>query len=92
MKTSHLVKIILLTIPAITLLYVFLLRDRIEGGTGIGGGSYDLTKTFTAIAIGLYLLVLNLFLLIQNAQANKFFLLGGGVMLMITVIIAVRTF
>jgi hypothetical protein len=85
-------KIILLVLPAIVLLYVFVVRDRIDTGSGIGGGGYDLTKMYTGVAAGIYLLILNLVLLIQNAKANRSFLPIGTVMLIADVIMTVRSF
>lgn len=90
MKPGHIIKIILLALPAVTLIYVFFLRDGVGGG--IGGGSYDLTKMYTLVGAGLYLLILNLALLVQNARGNWLFLLAGAVMLTVTFVVAARTF
>lgn len=92
MKSNYLVKVILLALPAIILLYVFVIRDRIESGSGIGGGGYDLTKMYTLVTIGLYLLILNVVLLVQVARENWIFLLVGVALLSITVVMAVRSF
>lgn len=91
MKTADLIKIILLAIPFVTLLYVFIISDMLESGNGIGGSSYDLTKPYTVIGVGLYLLIFNLGLLIQSGPDNKYFLLAGVVLLIITIVLAVRT-
>ena len=85
-----LLKIALMALPAIILIYVFLFRDRLNTGNGIGGGSYDLTKMYTVFGVGLYLLILNLILLIQNAGDNKPLLLAGLILLIITGIIGFR--
>jgi hypothetical protein len=92
MKPGLLFKIILLALPVIMLIYVLLIRDRMDAGSGVGGGSYDLTKIYTLVIAGLYMLVLNLGLLIQDARGNRFFLLAGIVLLIGTVIITIRTF
>lgn len=49
-----------------------MIRDRIGGATGIGGGGYDLTMMYTLIAAGLYLLILNLVLLKPFRHLNDF--------------------
>jgi hypothetical protein len=92
MKTSYLFKIMLLALPIVLLIYVFLIRDRISGATGIGGGGYDLTRMYTLIAAGLYLLIFNLVLLIQGARENKLLLLIGTIALILTIVAAVRSF
>lgn len=92
MKPAYLFKIILLALPVITLIYVFLIRDRINAASGIGGGGYDLTKMYTLIGAGLYLLILNLFFLVQNARENRLLLLVGIAALIVTIIMAVRSF
>lgn len=92
MKPGFLFRIILLALPLVTLIYVFLIRDRINAGSGIGGGGYDLTKMYTLIGAGLYLLILNLALLVQNARENRLLLLIGVVSLIVTIVMAVRTF
>jgi hypothetical protein len=74
------------------LIYVFVIRDRIGGAAGIGGGGYDLTRMYTLIAAGLYLLILNLVLLIQGARENKLLLLIGIITLIWTIVTAVRSF
>ena len=91
MKTSDLIKTILLALPFITLVYVFIISDLLESGNGIGGGSYDLTKPYTVVVVALYLFILNLGLLIQDAASNKYFLLAGIILLITTIILAVRT-
>lgn len=91
-KASYLIKIILLALPALLLLYVFVIRDRIDAVSGIGGGGYDLTKMYTLAGTGLYLFVLDLGLLIQDAAGNKFLLLAGTELLIITIVMAVRSF
>lgn len=78
-------KIFLLAIPVIVLLYVFLLRDRLERGDSIGGGSYDLTKLYTVCFAGIYLFVLNIFFLIQDASTNRLLLLVGALTFLFTV-------
>lgn len=92
MKSNYLVKTTLLALPVIILLYVFVIRDRIESGSGIGGGGYDLTKMYTLVTIGLYLLILNVVLLVQIARENWIFLLVGIALLIITIVMAVRSF
>lgn len=92
MKTSYLLKIILLALPFIILVYVFLIRDRIDAGGGIGGGSYDLTKIYTLVIVGLYLLILNLVLAVQDVRQNMLFLLLGVAQLIVTIIMFVRSF
>lgn len=92
MKSSQIFKTVLLALPFLILLYVFFLRDRIDTGDGIGGGSYDLTKPYTAIGLGLYALILNIALLIQDAHGNRIFLLGGILLLIVTIITGVRSF
>jgi hypothetical protein len=92
MKSTYPVKSILLALPVIILLYVFVIRDRIESGSGIGGGGYDLTKMYTLVTIGLYLLILNVVLLVQVARENWIFLLVGIALLIITIVMAVRSF
>ncbi|SFN49107.1 hypothetical protein SAMN05428949_3018 [Chitinophaga sp. YR627] len=92
MKSTQIFKTILLALPFLILLYVFFLRDRIDTGDGIGGGSYDLTKPYTAIGIGLYALILSLVLLIQDAHGNRVFLLTGIILLIVTIIMGVRSF
>lgn len=92
MKSNLIFKTILLALPAIFLLYVFLIRDMLDAGPGTGGGSYDLTKMYTLVGIGLYLLILNLVFLIQDAGRNWPFLLIGVALLIGVVITAVRTF
>lgn len=90
MKYTYLLKIFLLTLPVLILIYVFLIRDRLSSGNSIGGGSYDLTKMYTVIGVGLYLLIFELALLIQNAGENKFFLLAGFILLIIIMVMATR--
>jgi hypothetical protein len=85
-------KLILLALPAIILIYVFLIRDRIDAVSGIGGGGYDLTKMYRLAGVGLYLLILNVGLLVQDVSANRYLLLAGVAMLVLTIIMAVRTF
>jgi hypothetical protein len=93
MKSTYLFKLILLAAPIILLIYVFLIRDRLDKGSGgIGGGGYDLTKMYTILAAGLYLLVLNFIFLIQDAGGNKYLLLVGVAAFIVTVIMAVRSF
>lgn len=92
MKSNTVFKIILLALPVIMLIYVFLIRDRLDAGPGIGGGGYDLTKMYTLVAIGLYLLILNLVFLVQDAGKNWPFLLVGVALLTGTIVMAVRTF
>lgn len=92
MKSSHLFKIILLVLPAIILLYVFLIRDRVSTGSGIGGGGYDLTKMYTGVVVAGYLLIVNLVLLIQNANGNRGFLFAGLALLVGAIIMTVRSF
>jgi hypothetical protein len=92
MKFTYIFKIILLALPALLLIYVFVIRDRIDAISGIGGGGYDLTKMYTLIGTALYLLILDLGLLIQGASGNRFFLLAGLGMLIVTVVMAVRSF
>jgi hypothetical protein len=92
MKGNLLFKTILLALPVIMLVYVFLIRDMMDAGPGIGGGGYDLTKMYTLVTIGLYLLILNLVFLVQDAARNWPFLLVGLALLIGTVIMAVRTF
>ncbi len=92
MKPSLLFKIILLAFPAIVLLYVFVIRDRIDTGSGIGGGGYDLTKMYTSIAAVGYLFIVTLGLLIQDAKGNKIFLFIGLALLIAAIIITVRSF
>lgn len=93
MKSTHLFKLIILALPIILLIYVFLIRDRINTGSGgIGGGGYDLTKMYTIVAAGLYLLILNFIFLIQDAGGNMYFLLVGVAAFIVTVIMAVRSF
>lgn len=88
----HIIKYILLALPLLTLIYVFVLRDRLSSGNSIGGGSYDLTKMFTVVGVGAYLLIFNLFLLFQNPTENKILLLIGFVLLMVTMIKAANIF
>lgn len=92
MKSPHLLKIILLALPAILLVYVFLIRDRLSSGSGIGGGSYDLTKMYTLFVAGLYLLILNVAFLVLDARGNRVLLLVGILLLTWTIIMAVRNF
>jgi len=92
MKVTCLYKIISLALPAIILIYVFLIRDRLDAVGGVGGGMYDLTKMYTAFGIGLYLLILCAVLLLRDAGANALFILIGVAMLIVTVVIAVRSF
>ena len=92
MKSNYIVKTVLLALPVIILLYVFVLRDRLESGGGIGGGGYDLTKMYTLFTIGIYLFILNLVFLIQVAKENWIFLLIGIALLVVTIVMAVRTF
>lgn len=93
MKSNYLVKTILLALPVIILIYVFVIRDRIDTGSGgVGGGGYDLTKMYTLVTMGLYLLILNLVLLIQVARENWIFLLVGIALFSVTVVMAVRSF
>lgn len=92
MKSTYLFKIILLALPALLLLYVFVIRDRIDAVSGIGGGGYDLTKMYTLVGTGLYLLVLDIGLLIQDAGGNRFLLLAGLLLLIVTIVMAVRSF
>lgn len=92
MKSNLIVKIILLALPVVMLAYVFFIRDMIDAGTGVGGGGYDLTKMYTLVTIGLYLLILNLVFLVQDAGRNWPFLLVGVALLTGVIVTAVRTF
>ncbi|MCK7559799.1 hypothetical protein MKQ70_34610 [Chitinophaga sedimenti] len=91
MNTSLRIKLILLFIPILILVYVFLIRDRV-GAPSIGGGSYDLTKMFTLMGTGAYLLVYNIALALMGGHLNRMCLLGGIVTLIIVVIMASRSF
>lgn len=92
MKPGHLFKIILLALPAIVLLYVFVIRDRIDTGSGIGGGGYDLTKMYTSIVAVGYLFVVTMGLLIQDAKGNRIFQFAGLALLIAAIIITVLSF
>ncbi|MBW8684358.1 hypothetical protein [Chitinophaga rhizophila] len=92
MKSMDLFKLLLVLLPAMLLIYVFLIRGWLDNTPGIGGGGYDLTNMYTLAGTGMYLVVLNLFFLIQGAIDNKYYLLAGILLLVIVVVIAVRTF
>lgn len=86
MKPVHLFKIILLAVPVISLLYIFLVRDYLSS-KGIGGGGYDLTKLYYTFFTAGYLLLLNIFFLIQGVAVNRHFLLAGGVLLLVSLVL-----
>lgn len=92
MKSSQIIKIVLLALPILLLVYVMFIRDRLDAASGIGGGGYDLTKMYTLIGVGLYLLVLNLFFLIQTASGNRLLLMIGVITLICTIVMAIRNF
>ena len=92
MKTPDILKLIFLLLPCIIMAYVFFLRDRLDTGDAVGGGSYDLTRMFAVIGIGGYLLVYNLVLLLQSPEENKFFLFAGAALLVFTIIKAANVF
>ena len=87
MKSTQIIKTILLALPVIILVYVFLIRDRLDVVSGVGGGSYDLTKAYTLVVAGVYLLILDLVLLIQDTRVNWPFLLVGVASLIVCVIL-----
>lgn len=91
MKPSYFVKPFLLALPFLFLVYVFVIRDRLEAGGGVGGGMYDLTKLYTLVIVGFYLLVVSLVLVIQDGRQNLFFLLAGIVQLVAVIVLFVRT-
>jgi hypothetical protein len=84
-------KFFFLILPFLILIYVFLIRDRLDSGTGIGGGGYDLTKLYTLAILGIYLLIFNFFLAIQSAHQNLLLLLIGLAQLLIIAILFTRT-
>jgi hypothetical protein len=92
MKPGQIIKVILLALPILLLVYVMFIRDRLDAVTSIGGGGYDLTKMYTLVGVGLYLFVLNLFFLIQDAKGNRLLLLVGVITFIWTIIMAVRNF
>ena len=90
MKLILLYKIILLGLPVITLIYIFIIRDRLGIRGGAGGGSYDFTRAYSLIAVGLYVLVLDIILLVQDARGNWPFLIVGVGLLICSIILGFR--
>lgn len=85
------IKTFFLILPLLILIYVFLVKDRLESGNGIGGGGYDLTKLYTLVILGIYLLIFNLFLAIQSAHQNILLLIIGLAQLLIIAILFIRS-
>lgn len=84
-------KFFFLILPLLVLIYVFLIRDRLDSGAGIGGGGYDLTKLYTLVILGIYLLVFNIFLAIQSAHQNLLLLIIGLAQLLIIAMLFIRS-
>ncbi|KAA2241505.1 hypothetical protein F0L74_16550 [Chitinophaga agrisoli] len=92
MKSNKLFKITLLVIPTMLLIYIFLTRDKIDPGSGVESGSYDVSQMYILVSTGLYLLMLSLIFLLRDTRGNVLFLLIAILLLVITATMAVHVF
>lgn len=88
MTTRSVIKGLLLALPVFVLIYTFFI-SKISNG-GVGGGGYDLSELYYTFFALIYLLLLNIFFLIQGVQTNRYFLIVGVILFLIVLIVFLR--